>query len=341
MGAIVTERSYDYGLAPGEDFDPDMDEVPVDIAQPHIMTVLGPIMPGELGFCLSHEHVIVRPPGVPVDPDLVLDSDDAAVGEIDIVQQMGVRGIVDMSTADYGRDADALRWIAARSNVHLIAVTGHHKALFAEAYVGGDDIDTIAARNIGELRNGIGETGVRPGLIKAGTSLNAILPVEERILRAAARAHRATGVPISTHTEMGTMALEQLEILASEGVAPRHVILCHLDHRLDDLPYLTEVARTGAWISFDQWSKTKYATDEARARAVRALLDAGFGQQVLLSGDLARRTLRPGYGGGPGWPHLIEAVPVELVAAGIPGPAVIRLFTDNPARALAIHPVTA
>jgi phosphotriesterase-related protein len=302
------------------------------------MTVLGPVAPGELGITLHHEHVVCRPLDVGTDdPDLMLDDPALSLVEMETARRAGLGAIVDMSPADYGRNVEDLAWIARRTAVHIVAVTGHHKHKHAAPAVGGSTIDEIAARNIRELAEGVDRSGVRAGAIKAGTSLNEITPVEERVLRAAARAHLATGAPISTHTERGTMALEQLAILMEEGVDPARVIIGHLDFALDE-PYLRRVLETGAFVSFDQISKTKYAPDEARAAMVKTLVDAGHEEQVLLSGDLARKSYLTAYGGGPGWAYLIERFPALVRAAGVDAATVRRIFVDNPGRALTIRP---
>lgn len=333
----MTERSdetFDFGLAPGERFEPDDIDEATDLSGPHVMTALGPIDPGALGFTLHHEHVIAKPLDVGAsDPDLMLDDPARSLAELEDAFNVGLRAIVDMTPADYGRDSTEIRWVAQRSPVHLIVATGHHKDLHARPMLGETTIDEIAARNIADVREGIDGSDVRAGVIKAGTSLNTITPVEERVLRAAARAHLETGAPISTHTDKGTMALEQIEILKEEGVDPSRVIIGHLDFMLDEA-YLTSVLDTGAWISFDQISKSKYAPDQDRASMVKRLSDRGYLEQLLLSGDLARKSYLLAYGGEPGLRYLVERFPLLLMEAGLTAPQVRTLFVDNPARAL-------
>jgi len=333
------DDAYDYGLDPGEAFEPDEDDEVFDLTQPHVMTVLGPIDPGALGFALHHEHVFCRTdPAIVPDPDLWLDDPDAARQELELFFAAGGRAVVDMSPADYGRDSATMLQIAAHSPVHLIVVTGHHKDQFARPFAGGDDIDAIVARNLRELHDGTDGTRVRAGLVKAGTSLDTITDVEDRVLRATARSAVASGAPISTHTERGTMALEQVALLTSEGADPSRIILGHLDFRLSDMPYLRDVLATGAYVSFDQWSKTKYAPDEDRARVLVELADAGHLDQLLISGDLARKSCQLSYGGDPGFAYFCDRVPLTLMDAGFDAPSVKRLLVDNPARALTIHP---
>ena len=333
----MSDITLDFGLEPGETFEPADLNDEFDLSQPHVMTVLGPIEPEALGVTLHHEHVIAKPMDVgAADPDLLLDSVEAALAELEDAYIAGVRAIVDMTPADYGRDAAAIYWVAQRAPVHLIVATGHHKHQHAAAWVGDRSAREIAAMSIDEIRHGIPGTSVRPGVIKAGSSLNEITEIERRVFHAAAIAHHETGVPISTHTDKGTMALEQLAILREAGVTPERIIIGHLDFALDE-DYLLRVLETGAYVSFDQVSKEKYALDTARAEMMHRLADAGHLDRLLFSGDLARKSYWLAYGGQPGFRYLVESFPVILMEAGFSAPEVRQLLVDNPRIALSTH----
>ncbi len=330
----MSDRDYDFGLEPGESFEPqDLDDE-IELDQPHVMTALGPVDPGSLGVTLPHEHVVVKPRDVAlVDPDMILDSVDAAFAELEDAYYAGVRTVVDMTSADMGRDPTALRWVAQRAPVHLVLATGHHRHRYAAPWVGDRSAAEIAAVEIDEIRNGIAGTFMRAGVIMAGTSRDEITGVERRLLQAAAIAHQETGTPISTHTDQGTMALEQLSILQEAGVAPERVIVGHLDFALDE-HYLRQVLDTGAFGSFDQVSKEQYASDIDRAAMLRGLAEAGYLDQLLVSGDLERKSYWLAYGGKPGLRYLVESFPVILMEAGFSAPEVRQLLVDNPQRAL-------
>jgi phosphotriesterase-related protein len=333
------EREYDFGLAPGESFEPDeVAEAPLDLNRPHVMTALGPIPPEVLGVCLVHEHLLARPaPTGASDPDLVLDDPSATLAELEDLYNAGGRALLDASTADYGRDLDGALWVAARAPVHVVLVTGHHKEVFALPSVTGKTIDELVAEMVRDLTDGIEGTPARAGAIKVGTSLHAITPPEEKVIRAAARAHLATGAPITTHTERGTMAVEQVGILRGEGVEPARVIVGHMDRRLGDEGYLRTVLETGAFVAFDNVGKSRYGADVDRAAALKRLAELGFGDQLLLSGDMARRSGLLAYGGGPGLGYVVERFPLTLMEAGLDAPTVRKLLVENPARALAIR----
>jgi 5-phospho-D-xylono-1,4-lactonase len=332
----MRDETHDFGLDEGERFEPPEIDEEFDLGKPHVMTALGPVEPAALGLTLHHEHVICKPQDVD-DPDLVLDDPAAALAELEDAYHAGLRTIVDMTPADYGRDVLDILWVARRAPVHIVLITGHHKHKHAAKYLGEASVEKIAARSILELTEGIDGSSARAGVIKAGTSLNEITDVERRVLDAAAVAHLATGAPVSTHTERGTMALEQVEMLKGAGVEPAAMIIGHMDFALDEA-YLRRVLETGASISFDQVSKTKYAADEYRAVMLKRFADAGYLSQLLVSGDLARKSYFLAYGGAPGLRYLVERFPLILMESGLTANQVRALLIENPARALTIVP---
>jgi phosphotriesterase-related protein len=322
---VSRDETFDFGLDPGERFEPEEEpEEPFDLALPHVMTVLGPVEPDDLGFTLPHEHLIRRRHDATAsDPDLMLDDPARAVAELEDAYNAGLRAIVDLTTGDDGRDAGDLLWIAQRSPVNVIAVTGHRSA----ASESGDaTVEEIAGRFIRELTAGIEGTAVKAGAIAAG---------EERVLRAAAQAHLATGAPVATLTDRGTMAAEQIAILREEGVDPSRVIVGDLDVGLGETG-LRSVLDAGAFVLLDQIGSPD-AADKERAAMVRALVAGGNTGQLLLSSAVSRRSRLKAYGGGPGWSYPVEEFPLLLMEAGVDAPTVARLFVDNPARALTIR----
>lgn len=301
-----------------------------------IRTVNGDIAPEALGICYAHEHVICRPPVE--DQDLILDSEEAAIRELSWFREAGGRAIVEMSPADYGRDVQALRRISTATGVHLIAATGHHKEAFCGPWVRERTISELADRFIREIVEGIDGTDIRAGVIKAGSSLNRITADEEKVFRAAAIAHRHTRAPISTHTEAGTMGLEQVALLRSEGVDPAKIIIGHVDRKLE-WEYHLALARAGVYLSYDQIGKEKYAPDRLRIEFIRRLIAEGHGKQILLGGDMARKSYWPSYGtgGGPGLTYILWRFVPWLRSEGVSEEAIADLLIHNPARALAIE----
>jgi phosphotriesterase-related protein len=297
-----------------------------------VQTVLGPLPASELGLTVSHEHLLCRPPGSvgDADPDLVLDDQEAAVTELSAFKAAGGNAVVEVTPVDYGRDLDGLVALSRRSGVHIVGATGLHKDEFSAPYTSRFDEDQLADTFIRDLQ--VGVNGVRAGVIKLGSSLDQITPGERRAFTAAALAQRATGAAITTHTQAGRLALEQLELLLGAGADPERIIIGHLD-RLLDTDYHQAVLRTGAYVGYDQIGKPQYATDERRAEALAVLVSRGHGAKLLISGDLGRKSYWSAYGGKPGLDYVPKTFLGMLCAAGLSAGQAEALVVSNPARA--------
>jgi phosphotriesterase-related protein len=297
-----------------------------------VQTVLGPLPASELGLTVSHEHLLCRPPGSvgDADPDLVLDDQEAAVTELSAFKAAGGNAVVEVTPVDYGRDLDGLVALSRRSGVHIVGATGLHKDEFSAPYTSRFDEDQLADTFIRDLQ--VGVNGVRAGVIKLGSSLDQITPGERRAFTAAALAQRATGAAITTHTQAGRLALEQLELLLGAGADPERIIIGHLD-RLLDTDYHQAVLRTGAYVGYDQIGKPQYATDERRAEALAVLVSRGHGAKLLISGDLGRKSYWSAYGGKPGLDYVPKTFLGMLCAAGLSAGQAEALVVNNPARA--------
>jgi 5-phospho-D-xylono-1,4-lactonase len=325
-----------------------------------VRTVLGDIAPDDLGLTLGHEHLIARPPADVRDADLRLEDEDAAVRELASFREAGGGAVVEMTTVDYGRDTAALQRVSRASGVHVVAATGFNKGRFADPIVERHSDDEIVAWMVAEVRvgampyapveevtlapggggrRGDGGGGIRAGLIKASTSRDGPGPHEQRVLAAAVAAHHATGAPIGTHTERATWALEQARHFVDGGVPPQQVLIGHCDFR-PELAFLLELAATGVHIGLDQFAKAKYLSDEARVRMVAGLAAEGRLRQVILSGDLARKSYWPAYGyaDASGFAHLPSSVAALLRAEGLTAADVDVVLRENPRRWLSFVP---
>lgn len=304
---------------------------------PVIQTVRGLIGAAELGVCYGHEHLLSGPPNPsPEEMDFVLDDEDAAALEMRSFRKAGGSAVVEMTTPDYGRDVAGLHRVSERTGVHIVCAAGYNKDRFSASFVRGASVEELAERFVREIVEGVDDTGIRAGLVKASSTLDEISPVAEKVFRAAAAAHLRTGAPVSTHTEAGTMALEQVRLLESAGVDPRCVVIGHMDRKLD-LSYHIEVASTGVFLGYDQIGKAQYYLDRERAEAIARLIDAGYGKQILLGGDLARRSYWPAWGHaeGPGFAYILQGFVPRLREIGASEAAIDDLLTNNPARAFA------
>jgi phosphotriesterase-related protein len=254
-----------------------------------IHSVLGPLDSSELGVTLSHEHVVVTSAGIPhVFPEAV-DREQAirsGIEELSEAYAGGVRTIVDVTTFDLGRDVRLLEAVSRGSGVNVICATGTWRDI-PRAFWNASP-DRIAALYVREIEQGIEGTGIRPGIIKVANDAEGVTPEGEIILRAAARAHRATGLPISTHTwAPARVGEQQIRIFEEEGVDLGRVYVGH-SNDTTNLDYLLGLLRKGVWLGLDRFPgrQTDVTPDwRGRTQTAKALIDAGFAHRIMLGHD--------------------------------------------------------
>jgi predicted metal-dependent phosphotriesterase family hydrolase len=313
---------------------------------PSIMTVLGPIAPTELGATASHEHIFAASTSNRKDMDTCLDEFDTTLEELLAFRQAGGDAMVEVTTIDMGRDVTRLAKLSAAAGVKIIAATGFYKGNYSPG--GERSLETwdylpaslrqrgvaeLAGLFIQEVCQGVAGTNVRVGILgEIGTSYQRILDDEIMVFRAAARANQATGVPISTHTTLGTMGREQVSILKEAGADLGHVLLSHMD-LAPDVSYHAELARQGVFLGFDTAGKEKYQSDARRVELIYELVEQGFADQIVISCDIGRRSQMRRYG-GRGYAYLFEKYLPRLEAAGIDQAVIHKFLVDNPRRLL-------
>ena len=273
---------------------------------PRVVTILGDISPKEMGITYSHEHLISAPPEriSRADPDLILDDVDAIVQEIALFRKLGGRTICDASAIDYGRNIRQIVKVAQASGINVIATAGFNKALYFDDWVTKASLEKLQERIFGEITTGIEGTGHRAGMLKFGTSYGLMKPDEVKAARAVCRVQRETGAPLFTHTEFGTLGLEQIALLKEEKVDLHRVCIGHQD-RNPDLWNIRKIASHGCFVGIDQISKVKYYTDQVRIDLIIGLVEKGLQEHIMIGGDLARRSYLTSYGGGPGYGYII------------------------------------
>jgi len=311
-----------------------------------IMTVLGPITPSELGITASHEHIFAESTSNRMDEDTKLCDLNTAVEELIAFKKAGGDAIVEVTTIDMGRDVNRLVELSAATGVKIIASTGFYKGNYSpdgERFLETWDflpeplrqasVAELAELFIREVRQGVAGTNVQIGIIgEIGTSYHRLLEDEVKVFRAAARANQETGVPISTHTTLGTMGKEQVKILKEEGADLGHVVLSHMD-LVSDVSYHIELACQGVFLGFDTAGKEQYQSDATRVELIRELVLQGFEDQIVISCDIGRRSQMRRHG-GRGYAYLLDKFVPRLDAAGIERATIHKFLVDNPRRLL-------
>jgi len=301
-----------------------------------VMTVRGPVDPSDLGVTLSHDHLLSDGWGIRQLYDAIVDDVEIAVEEARLYAAAGGGTICDPTNIGIGREPETLKNISERSGVNIVMGSGWYREMVYPDYVFQEMPNALAKRLVDELVNGVGDTGVRPGFIgEIGTERGHITPATERVFRAAARAHCETGCPIVTHTtHWGELALEQLDLLADEGVSAEHVVISHLGDRRG-VRWVLPIASRGAWLSVDNLAFVGgYAPLAFRADNVAALCAEGLAGQVMLSNDICELGQLVAYG-GPGYANVIETFLPMLRERGVSETDIYQMTVTNPARAFA------
>jgi len=252
----------------------------------NVETARGPIPTAELGPTLMHEHVVTRSPGVQENwPHLWDRPGIVALAEKKLAElyARGIRTIVDLTTVDLGRDIGLIAEVAKRSRVHIVVATGVW--WMPQRYFSAHGVDAVADLFIRDIREGIGASGVKAAIIKCATDTAGVSPVIENILRASARAQKATGVPISTHTwAAGRVGETQQAIFAQEGVDLRRVIIGHSGDS-EDLTYLRGLMERGSTIGMDRFGLEHFLPTARRVEVLARLCAEGYAARMVLSHD--------------------------------------------------------
>ncbi len=303
-----------------------------------VMTVRGPVAATDLGVTLPHEHVFIdllreyRGVGLLADEPLAIEELGRLRAAAGATLGAGAT-LVDCTSEGLGRQPEALRRVSEATGVNIVMGSGHYRRPYLdEARIDASSVDALADGIVRDLELGVGDPGIRAGIIGEVGCDRSISAVEERVFRAAARAHRRTGTTITTHAARWPVGEAQLDLLAEEGVDPSRVIVGHCD-MVPDPAYHLRLARRGAWVQFDTIQGLHESDTRRRLEWVGALVDAGFEGRLLLSHDVCLTSDLAAYG-GPGYAYLLTGFRDRLLGHGLPEALVARLMVDNPRRAL-------
>jgi phosphotriesterase-related protein len=312
-----------------------------------INTVLGPCTPDDLGVTLMHEHLMIGWPGWEADaaapPFQRKEVLKLCIDRMQELKALGLRTFLDPCPIDLARDAEFMAEVAQAAGVHIICATGLYKEdqgatpYFKFRAQFSDAVSEMSDTFIKELTEGIGSSGIKAGILKVATQAHQISTYETMVLRAAARAAKATGARITTHTDEGTMGREQLDIFAAEGVDPRHVIVGHSCGSAD-LRYHVDLLDRGCTLGFDRFGLEILQPDRLRTAALIGLLGIGFHQQIVLSHDSVwcwrGRALPLPAELLPNWSptHVFKNIVPALRNAGVPQQKIDAMLIDNPRR---------
>jgi phosphotriesterase-related protein len=342
-----------------------------------VQTVLGAIAADAMGVTLAHEHLLIdfkvmfAEPAAAADrgrawepvslanlgwvrqnfnanlDNLRLVDEQVARDEIGLFRDAGGRTVVDPTPVSLARDPAALARIARATGLNVVMGAGYYVAAAHPPDMDARSVEDLARELVGDVTVGVGDTGVRSGLLGEIGCTWPWTDNEKKVVRAAVLAQRETGAPLMIHPGRHPRApFEIAEFVDKTGGDLRRTIMCHICRTIADVREVVALARTGLWLEYDLFGlENSYypynpsfdmPNDGGRMAHVLALLEAGHGDRLLLSHDIAYKTSLVKYG-GYGYHHLLVNVVPRLRMKGVDDAGLRRLFVENPARAFAFE----
>jgi len=291
---------------------------------PNLNTARGAIETTDLGATLMHEHVFILSPEI-TDNYPEVWGDEAkreadAIARLNELKSRGVDSIVDLTVIGLGRYVPRIARIAAATDINIVVATGVYTYNDVPMYFhftgpGGalGDGEPMVDMFVRDIEHGIADPGVKAAILTCATDEPGVTPGVERVLRAVAKAHRRTGVPISTHTHAATRrGLEQQRIFADEGVDLTRVVIGHSGDTTD-LEYLEELIGNGSYIGMDRFGADVFLPFEDRVNTVAAMCERGHADKMVLSHDAS---------------CFIDWLPEEMVPVVLPNWHYLHIHND-------------
>jgi len=261
-----------------------------------VETVRGPIPTNGLGVTLMHEHVFVLSPEIMANyPEGWGDEQEreqAAVDKLNALKAIGVDTIVDPTVIGLGRYIPRIQRVAERTDLKIVVATGVYTYNEVPMYfhfngpgTARDAREPMVDMFVRDITEGIAGTGVKAAILKCATDEPGLTAGVERVLRAVAQAHRATGVPITTHTHAHTRrGLEQQRVFVEEGVDLTRVIIGHSGDTTD-LDYLEELVAAGSYLGMDRFGLDNILAFDDRVDIVARMCERGHADRMVLAHD--------------------------------------------------------
>ena len=316
-----------------------------------IQTARGPIDAEQLGRVLMHEHVFIISPEMKDNvPEDWGDEDDRvadAVGRLNALKAVGIDTILDPTALGLGRYIPRIARVAEQTDLNIVVATGLYTFNELEHYwgrrtpgSGTNGSDPMVNLFVKDITEGVAGTSIKAGIIKCATDRPGVTADVERVLRACAKAHRATGVSITTHTHAESKrGLDQQRIFKDEGVDLSRVVIGHCGDSTD-LEYLEELIANGSTLGMDRFGIDGYQPTPVRVQVVADLCRRGHADKLVLShdascyldwipGEIPPSTM-------PNWNylHISRDVLPALREQGVTEAQIDLMLVDNPRRIL-------
>lgn len=305
-----------------------------------IITTRGPVAQKEAGSILPHEHIFTDLRGPEVKGYGEADADEVVRVMKPLLieaRDAGVKTLIECTTIGVGRNVPVIARLARETGLNIVVPTGvYGRANFAPKSYAQKSEDELARWMMTEIVVGIEGSGVRTGFIKTAASEQELKPLEEKFLRASARASRQTGVAIASHTTSGKVAARQVDILEELEVLPDRFVWVHAQAE-PDTSFHKALARRGAYIELDSVGGSE-AEDTKIIRIIRELVEARLADRILISQDAGwYNPGQPQGGKKRGYTALTKSFLPKLRAAGFDNDFMRKITEENPFHAFAVE----
>ena len=342
-----------------------------------VQTVLGTISPEDLGVTLPHEHLFADletyclkelkmepseatanrifhlpltlenlwriPFNAPNLDNMKLQDEEIAIREASFFQRAGGDTIVDLTNPSTGRDPLALMHVSRATGLNIIMGSGYYCAATHPDDMDSKTEEEICAEIVREVTEGVGDTGIRVGVIGEIGCSWPLTNGEEKVLRAAAQAQQQTGAPLSIHPGRDVKApLEIIAILSKAGADISHTVMSHVDRTLRRMEDLCKLAETGCYLEYDlcgtegyySYSSIDLPNDHQRVNEIIQLINQGYLSQILVSQDICTKRRLRSYG-GHGYDHILRNMVPVMRNKGMSEEQIRALLVENPQRLFA------
>lgn len=347
-------------------------------------TVLGPCNADSLGITLAHEHILHDSTFLFKEPteanekalayqpvtlenlnwviyhaynnldNLRWDDEKKAIDELMLFKNAGGNTVVECSVRGLNANPLGLARISKATGINIIMATGYYIAMSHPPVLESMTEEEVADELVRDVTVGIGDTGVRAGLLKGacgGESFTRVEDGEQKVLRACALAQRRTGAAIGVHTPHPDLAIEVIKILGDAGADLSRTIIIHADRWGPEPLIWPELLHSGCYIEFDGIGTAERSlpvpppgwpyriNDTQRFSLLVKLIDQGYLKQMLLSHDVWIKTRYASYGGA-GYAYILLHASRLMRRIGITDEQIQTMMVENPKRILAFTPAT-
>ena len=341
-----------------------------------IQTVTGTIDPSELGKTSTHEHIFIDFSCMFTQPDeaseqfkanqplrldnlgwikydpfrnidnLELNNESLAVDEILKYKAVGGDSIIEATTIGIGRDPQALAKTSRLTGVNIITGAGYYVDSVHPENMNDKTISQLEEQISNEVQKGIGNTGIRAGIIGEIGCSWPLTNNESKVLKAAAKAQKQTGASILIHPGRNADSpFEILDVLSKSGADVSRVIIGHIERTIQDINVVSELAKSGCYLEYDLfgWEVSYYplsdeidmVNDSQRINYISQLIDLGYENKIVIAHDIFSKHRTTAYG-GHGYGHIIENILPRMAKSGMTPDVINKIITENPSNILTI-----